>query len=74
MLNLLKKTTTLSDKDLQVLIDQVATADQHISKISRTLDKIVFDHEAKELVWQGVERQLQIRQEFLDGLAKYLED
>ncbi len=37
------------------------------------LDKVVFDPETKHLVWQGVTRQLEVRQEFLLSLMKYLE-
>ncbi len=74
ILSMLKKQTSLTDKDLQVLENRVGSADQQITTSSRTLDKVAFDQEAKELVWQGVERLLQIRQEFLEGLEKYLED
>ena len=38
------------------------------------LDKIVFDLEGKQLVWAGIQKQLDIHQEFLIGLSKYLID
>ncbi len=39
---------------------------------TRILDKVVFDLDSKELAWQGIERQLEIRKDFLTGLEKYL--
>jgi hypothetical protein len=65
LIEFLKANSSLSEKDLEVL---------HVQKNpSHILDKIVFDPETKDLVWQGIERQLEIRKEFLTGLDKYLE-
>ncbi len=74
ILELLKNNLSLSDKDLQILTDRINSAHQRISQTNHILDKVVFDPETKQLVWQGIERQMQIRKEFLEGLEKYLED
>jgi len=71
---LLKNNFSLTDKDLEVLADHSESKDKFVGNTSHILDKIVFDREAKELVWEGVKRQLEIRQEFLSGLEKYLEN
>jgi len=72
-LELLKKNLTLSDKETEVLTDIIGSGMQYVASTNHVLDKVVFDREAKELVWQGVVRQLEIRHEFLNGLEKYLE-
>jgi pyrroloquinoline quinone (PQQ) biosynthesis protein C len=36
------------------------------------LEKVSFDIESKELVWQGVLKQMEIRKNFLNGLGLYL--
>ncbi len=70
LIALLKNNTTLSDKELQILTD--VSNREKIGPSSHVLDKVVFDSEAKELVWQGVNRQMEIRRDFLSGLEKYL--
>lgn len=40
--------------------------------IEHILDKIAFDPETKKLVFDGAAKQLNIHQQFLNGLAKYL--
>lgn len=70
---MLKNNSALTDKDLEVLADSSESNEKFVGNTSHILDKIVFDREAKELVFEGVKRQLEIRQEFLSGLEKYLE-
>ena len=54
----------LNHKDLEILNTE--------NNSSMILEKVTFDLESKELVWQGVMRQLEIRKEFLTYLEKYL--
>ncbi|OGE74658.1 MAG: hypothetical protein A3K07_02565 [Candidatus Doudnabacteria bacterium RIFCSPHIGHO2_01_43_10] len=54
----------LNHKDLEILNTE--------NNSSMILEKVTFDLESKELVWQGVMRQLEIRKEFLTDLEKYL--
>ena len=62
---MLGKISGVSGDDLAILKAPQATP--HI------LDKIAFDQENKNLVWEGVQRQLAARHEFYKGLFKYLE-
>lgn len=73
ILSMLKRCTTLTDKDLEILTTLVGTDNKYAVFANHILDKIVFDPATKQLVWDGVERQLNARQEFLDGITKYLE-
>jgi len=72
IMELLKNNFQVMEKDLQVLADLTAVENRY-ANASHILDKIVFDQEAKDLVWDGASRELAIRQEFLNGLEKYLE-
>jgi len=54
----------VAEKDLHVLNKDV--------NINHVLDKIVFDPQAKSLVLEGCRRQLEVHQEFLNQLVKYL--
>jgi pyrroloquinoline quinone (PQQ) biosynthesis protein C len=69
---LLKNNVPVTDKDLEVVTNLINAALQVGS--NHILDKIVFDREAKDLVWQGVSRELEIKKEFLEGMEKYLEN
>jgi len=66
LLEILKNSMSLTEKDLEILVQPLEST--HI------LDKIVFDLEGKQLVWAGIQKQLDIHQEFLIGLSKYLID
>lgn len=71
-LNLLKNNFLVTDKDLEVLTNLIGSGNKY-SNANHILDKVVFDQEAKDLVWQGTGRELEIMQDFLKGLEKYLE-
>jgi pyrroloquinoline quinone (PQQ) biosynthesis protein C len=73
IISLLKNNFPVADKDLQVLTDLIGTENKY-SNSNHILDKVVFDQEAKDLVWQGVSRELDIMQDFLKGLEKYLDN
>jgi pyrroloquinoline quinone (PQQ) biosynthesis protein C len=69
---LLKNNFSLSEKDLEILTASIAVGEQYTAVGSHVLDKVVFDREAKDLVWAGVIKQLEVRQEFLNSQEKYL--
>jgi|GEM_PF-2151559 hypothetical protein len=73
ILAMIKNNLPLPDRDLAALINYIAGENQYVVNTNHVLDKIVFDRETKDLVWQGVEQSLAIREEFLTGLGKYLE-
>jgi|SRR3989344_849187 len=70
---LLKKNTSVTDKDLEILTMHIGSDTKYVVNTNHILDKIVYDRETKLLVWEGIRRQLEVRQEFLNGLLKYLE-
>jgi hypothetical protein len=70
---MLKNNTTLTEKDLEIL-NYNSQDTKYVGNTSHILDKLVFDLESKQLVWEGIQKQLTQRQEFLDGLIKYLEN
>lgn len=72
MLSMLRNNFMLSDKDLELLISRTGSEKKYVVNTNHILDKIVFDPAAKLLLWEGVKRQLQIRQDFLTGLSKYI--
>jgi len=74
ILKMLKANTALTDKELEILRLHIGSDTSYIISTGHILDKIVFDRENKQLVWDGIERQLEVRKEFLEGIAKYLEN
>jgi hypothetical protein len=70
--HMIRSNTSLTQKDMEVLTRSHGADSHYVINTSHILDKVVFDSKAKELVWEGVKKQLEIRQEFLEGLAKYL--
>jgi hypothetical protein len=73
ILDLLKNNTPLTGKDLEIFTSQAGQDSNFMVNANHILDKIVFDRATKLLVWEGVKRQLEIQQEFLASLVKYLE-
>lgn len=74
IVSMLKNNTSLSDQDIQIFLAKVDSKSTYTANANHVLDKVVFDLETKMLVWKGVRRFLTIRQEFLNGLTKYLEE
>ena len=70
---MLKANTGLSDKDLEVLTWHNREDVRYLVNTSHVLEKIVFDEENKNLIWGGVNKQLEIRKDFYQQLVKYLE-
>lgn len=64
---MLRRNSQITDGDLEILTSKQTTD-------YKVLDKIVFDQESKQLVWEGARRQLTARREFYKGLMKYLEN
>ncbi|MBX4205301.1 MAG: hypothetical protein KW788_03930 [Candidatus Doudnabacteria bacterium] len=73
LLAMIRANTQVSDADLEVLIWHTGVDLKYVVNTGHILEKIVFDVENKKLIWQGVTRELQVRQEFLGGLLKHLE-
>lgn len=67
--NMLKNNTKLNDKDLEVLQSR---AEAKFLNAAHVLDKVVYDPQAKQLVFAGVCKQLDVRREFLNSQEKYL--
>lgn len=74
MLKMLKANTDLTDKDLEVLKIHAGNDQSYVISTGHILDKIVYDPENKQLVWDGISRQLEVRKEFLEGIVKYLDN
>ncbi len=72
ILAMLQHNSKLTHQDLEIISTHADSKGGYTANANHVLDKIVFDHETKLLVWDGVNRQLTARQEFLNGLAKYL--
>lgn len=70
---LAQKTPGLTPRDLEVLkmLSSQETKSQQLA--FELLEKISFEQESKELVWQGVSRAMEIEKEFFGSVAKYLE-
>lgn len=71
ILQLLTNNTQVTEDDLKIL--RLPQDSERKSVNSHVLDKIVFDQENKNLVWQGVRRHLDARREFYRKLLRYLE-
>jgi hypothetical protein len=70
--DLIRVSTEVPERELDTLLSQTSSYSQAVIFANKILDKIVYDKEAKSLIVQGANRQLQIRKDFLKGLAKYL--
>jgi hypothetical protein len=71
---MLKANTEVSDAELDVLVWHSGIDLKYVVNTGHILEKIVFDMENKQLIWQGVTRELQIRKDFLAGLIQHLEN
>ncbi|HEX5429928.1 MAG TPA: iron-containing redox enzyme family protein [Patescibacteria group bacterium] len=68
----LRSQTQVSDSDLEVLTWHAGVDFKYVINTGHILEKIVFDPGNKELIWQGVSREFQIRRDFLAGLLQHL--
>ena len=70
LIRLLKKNTLLTDKNLECLSG--FSTNKGVVETRHILDKVVFDEADKQLIWEGVHKQLLVRTALLTNLAKYL--
>ena len=70
---MLKQNTSVSAADLEVFTWHAGVDLKYVINTSHMLEKIVVDPESKQLVWDGVSKQLNARKEFYGSLVKYLE-
>lgn len=69
--SLIARSLDSSPKDVDSIT--MAGDSKNIIEAGHLLDKIIFDPVNKQLVWNGVNRQLELKKQFLDGLVSYLE-
>jgi len=74
MSSLLKSNTELSAADMEVMSWHPKQAAHRAMDASRVLEQVAVDQEGKDLVFQGIRRQLDATHDFYDGLVKYLQD
>ncbi|HEV8601415.1 MAG TPA: iron-containing redox enzyme family protein [Patescibacteria group bacterium] len=70
---MLKANTQLPSAGMEILNWHIGLDYKYVVNTAHVLDKIVFDKENKDLVLDGVKRQLSTRKDFYSGLLKYLE-
>jgi hypothetical protein len=70
---MLKQNTSLTAQDLEVFTWHAGVDVKYVINTSHMLEKIVVDPESKQLVWDGVSRQLSARKEFYASLLKYFD-
>jgi hypothetical protein len=73
LIAVIKNNTQLTDHDLEALSWHAGVDHKYVLNTSHILEKVVFDKENKALVWQGANRELEVRKEFLSELVKHLE-
>jgi pyrroloquinoline quinone (PQQ) biosynthesis protein C len=73
ILGILKSSFDLTDSDMEILRALASENKKYILNPSRLLSQLVVDQENKELVMQGVYKQLEARKSYYEKLMKYLE-
>jgi pyrroloquinoline quinone (PQQ) biosynthesis protein C len=63
-----------TDKDWEVVKSFTHYQTQAQTLAHELLEKLSFDPDGRQLIWEGVLRQLSAEQEFLDHIGKYLDD
>lgn len=71
---LLRSGTQIPEADLDALLWHSGGDIKYTVNTGHILEKIVFDEENKNLVWQGAMRELAVRKEFLSALLHHLEN
>lgn len=72
IVQMIKNNSTVSDAELSEFIAHFGSEVKYKVGASQVLEKIVFGNESKRLVFNGVQRQLEVRKDFYAGLLKYL--
>ncbi len=70
---LARQLENFSEKEFEILKLLANYEPQGLSLAHELLEKLSFDPTTKQLIWEGVIRQLGVEQEFLEHTAKYLE-
>ncbi|HYE22562.1 MAG TPA: iron-containing redox enzyme family protein [Verrucomicrobiae bacterium] len=70
---MIKKNTSVGPEAMEVFTWHAGVDIKYVINTSHMLEKIVVDPESKQLVWEGVVKQLSIRKDFYASLARYLE-
>ncbi len=73
LLAMLKQNTSIDSAATEVLQWHSGVDMKHIISTSHMLEKIMVDPESKQLVWNGVNQQLEARQNLYANLLKYIE-
>ncbi|MBX4187962.1 MAG: iron-containing redox enzyme family protein [Candidatus Doudnabacteria bacterium] len=71
---MLKSNTQVTENDLEVLTWHAKGDAKYVIETSRILERVAVDDEGKNLIFQGVQMQLQARKDYYEGLSKYLLD
>jgi hypothetical protein len=71
---LLKNNLQTADADLEVLTWHAKGDAKYVIETVHVLEGVAVDQEGKDLIFQGIQKQLEARRDFYDGLAKYLQD
>lgn len=74
IIKMLRGSAQIKGSDMEVLTWHTGVDYKYVMNTAKILEKSVFDRESKDLVWDGVNRQLTVRREFYAGLSKYLDD
>jgi pyrroloquinoline quinone (PQQ) biosynthesis protein C len=71
---LLKANTQVSDADLEVLTWHAKGDAKYVIEATHVLESVAVDHEGKDLIFQGIEKQIEARRDFYEGLSKYVQE
>jgi hypothetical protein len=69
---MVKNTLSLPNSDLEILSGKMKNDNKHLIEAKHNLERLAVDEEGKNLIFEGVDRQLTARRDFYDALAKYL--
>lgn len=71
---MLKANTQISDQDLEVLTWHSKGDAKYVIETSRILERVAVDQEGKDLIYQGIQQQLDARKNYYEALVKYLQE
>lgn len=69
---MLKKNTPLTNSAMEVFSSHAGVEPKYVINTSHMLEKIMIDPESKQLVWDGVVKQMSARKDFYSSLNKNL--
>jgi ribosomal protein S24E len=74
LIQMLKNNFGLNEDDLEVLTWHSKSDAKYVIETNHLLERVAVDEEGKTLVFEGMQRQLESRKLFYEGLAKYLHE